>query len=220
VRDDDTTEVAPRQSPSTTTSVRLFNGLGGVELGVRHTGQKAMLFVRFRKLVIAGWWKAPGVPGKSPLDLAVERADERRAAAGVTPARPEVQSKDDSGIASVTTSASVSHSAGIAEIGGPAGSAREPGPARPGLLSRLAESVPSGRSARPEEPAVPSGSVQSPAAEPEVPGRKRPASGPKTPAPEPNAQVIEPEAPALAAEEQNVMHRLWRRVSASFKKER
>lgn len=61
VSDDHTTEVAVRPSSAT---VRLFHGLGGVELGVRHTGRKALVFVKFRKLVIAGWWKAPSVaPG-------------------------------------------------------------------------------------------------------------------------------------------------------------
>lgn len=63
VRDDEMTEVGVRSATAvrpTTTSVRLLPSLGGVELGVRRTGHKALVFVRFRKLVVAGWWKAPG----------------------------------------------------------------------------------------------------------------------------------------------------------------
>lgn len=153
--------------------MRLFNGLGGVELGVRHSGHKAMLFVRIRKLVIAGWWKAPGIAGKTPAEIAVERAEERRAAAGVANARPGIQPKGDSEVASLTTSASVSHAAGVTELG------------------TTAEAAP-------------------PKERPRIPGRiGRPA-----------AQVIEPESPAALADDQNVMHRLWKRFSSSFKKGR
>lgn len=72
MRDDETTGVAVRPAGAarpaetaerpTSATVRLLHGLGGLELGVRHTGRKAMVFVRFRKLVVAGWWKAPTIP--------------------------------------------------------------------------------------------------------------------------------------------------------------
>lgn len=55
VPNDDTTGAAGR--PSSTT-LRLFNGLGGVELGVRQSRRKAMVFLRVRKIVVAMWWKA------------------------------------------------------------------------------------------------------------------------------------------------------------------
>jgi hypothetical protein len=55
VRYDDTTEAPVVPSSA---SVRLFGGLGGVELGVRQVRRRAMVFVRVRKVVIALWWKA------------------------------------------------------------------------------------------------------------------------------------------------------------------
>lgn len=55
VRYDDTTEAPAAPSAA---SVRLFDRLGGVELGVRQTRRRAMIFVRVRKVVIALWWRA------------------------------------------------------------------------------------------------------------------------------------------------------------------
>lgn len=193
MRDDDTTEDASRQSPSTTTSVRLFNGLGGVELGVRHSGHKAMLFVRIRKLVIAGWWKAPGIPGKTPMDRFAADAAARRAA---------VRAKDAPEVDGITASASVTHAAGVAEIG----KAPEPAPEQerpwiPGRIIRGSEPAASTRVIEPETAVIEAEVVQ-PAAE-----VARPA-----------AQVIAPDATAELADDQNVMHRLWKRVTAPFKK--
>lgn len=187
MRDDDTTEDASRQSPSTTTSVRLFNGLGGVELGVRHSGHKALLFVRIRKLVIAGWWKAPGIGGKTPMD---------RFAADAAARRAEVKAKDASGIASITTSASVAHAAGVAEVGRAAGTAPEQErPWIPGRIIRRSGPAASTRVIEPETAVIEAEVVQ------------------------PAAQVIAPDATAELADDQNVMHRLWKRVTAPFKKD-
>lgn len=72
VPNDDTTKAAVRPS---LTSVRLFNALGGVELGFRQARRKAMVFVRVRQVVIAMWWKAdPGTAGRPvPGRIAVGR---------------------------------------------------------------------------------------------------------------------------------------------------
>lgn len=147
--DDHTTEVAVRPSSAT---VRLFHGLGGVELGVRHTGRKALVFVKFRKLVIAGWWKAPSVLESTVLGTPSEP--------GTAPAAP-VPARAHAPL----------------PASGPAADARRP-PGPPKLLSVTAASK------------VPLASAA------------------------PGAQAATMDA------EQNVMHRLWRRVSAALKPDR
>lgn len=113
----------------TSTTVRLLHGLGGgVELGVRHTGRKAMVFVRFRKLVVAGWWKAPSVAGKTPFGSAAGSAEGRTQA---QPRKPAVLPAARTRVASPPPAAPVPGALRPQDSPRPAESPRAPEPSRP-----------------------------------------------------------------------------------------